>query len=280
MITETLHLWLADLQAAKQRYLRELETLPEGRLYCVHESNGRTRYYHSILDDLDERKLKGVGRNPTLKRELARKAYVTQAIKILDKDMSLLSRFITRWQPCSTQDIIASLPKSLRDIPAEEFLSKKLDATLEKLFANDEDRIQAHKTWGQKDYARSKRYPEQLVITTSFGLKVRSKAEALIAENLHDRGIPFRYEQNILVGAAVFAPDFTFEAADGSEFYLEFCGMMDNPEYVQSFLRKRTQYELANIVPWRNIIYLYTTGNTLNMQQVNSVIETQVMEWL
>ena len=123
-------------------------------------------------------------------------------------------------------------------------------------------------------------YPEGLTNTTTFGLKVRSKAESLIAEKLHEYGIPFRYEQKLYLNGQLLVPDFTFEAADGSQCYLEFCGMMDDPEYVSAYNTKCMLYEDAGIVPWRNIEYLYAAGNTLDMQIVDAVIRTQVMAWL
>ena len=103
------------------------------------------------------------------------------------------------------------------------------------------------------------------------------KAEVLIAETLYSYGIPFRYEQELEAGGATFHPDFTFEGAGGKEFYLEFCGMMDDPAYVEGHKRKRSAYEAAGIAEWDNIIYLYASGNSTDMMYVDSVVRTLVV---
>ena len=69
--------------------------------------------------------------------------------------------------------------------------------------------------------------------TTSGGIKVRSKSEALIFERLNHFGIDTRYEQILDCGDETVVPDFTFEGADGKLFHLEHMGMMDDEEYVR-----------------------------------------------
>lgn len=280
MITDTLHYWQSEFTQLRDNYEAELKVLPEGKLSCYHDNKGYTHYYQTTTDVDDERLRKGIGRNPNLLRQLARKAYLGKAIKLLNANIASLSCLQKRWKPCSPQEIIAHLPNSLRDVPADAFLCRHKDLKLCRHATSAEERIRSHITWGQQRYPQSERHLEQLTITTSFGLQMRSKAESLIAEKLHEYGIPFRYEQTIKVGIYTFAPDFTFEGADGSEFYLEFCGMMDDPTYVQNFLWKRQQYELADIVPWRNMIYIYATGNNLDMQEIDSIIQTRVIGWL
>ena len=56
--------------------------------------------------------------------------------------------------------------------------------------------------------------------------------------------------------------------------------MMDNPAYVESHKRKRGAYEAAGIAEWRNIIYLYASGNDMDMMRVDSVVRTLVVPWL
>lgn len=277
MITETLQHWNDELRATRQAYECELERLPKGSLWCSHDKKGYAHYIHAYDDEAGEPVREGIGRNKALMRRLARKMYLYKAIKMLDADIVLLERLLAKWQPCSPQAIIDSLPTSLRDVPQDYFLNRRADSAFYKLSADAKERIASHLSWGEQEYARSPYLPEGLQVTTSSGLKVRSKAESLIAEKLYEYGIPFRYEQCISVAGSVLVPDFTFQAADGSEFYLEFCGMMDNYEYVEGYYKKRQQYEVADIVPWRNIMYLYEAGNVLDMQQVKAVIETWII---
>ena len=144
----------------------------------------------------------------------------------------------------------------------------------------EDQRIRAHWAWGQQPYEASDYLPEGRTIITSRGQRMRSKAEVMIAEKLYEYGIPFRYEQEVVLDGVTLHPDFTFEGADGSEFYLEFCGMMDDERYVENHKRKVAMYQAADIVPWKNIIYVYARGNELDMRRIDSIIRTQVIAWL
>ena len=70
---------------------------------------------------------------------------------------------------------------------------------------------------------------------------------------------------------------FFFEDGNLEEFYWEFCGMMDNEEYVKRYYAKRGRYEKAGIVPWKNIIYSFARGNDIDMGYIESVIRTQII---
>ena len=75
-----------------------------------------------------------------------------------------------------------------------------------------------HIEWGNLEYVRSDFWKESLTMRTSRGLLVRSKSELLIVEMLYRYGIPFRYEQELWINGKDWAPDFTFEGADGRPF--------------------------------------------------------------
>ena len=56
--------------------------------------------------------------------------------------------------------------------------------------------------------------------------------------------------------------------------------MMDNPAYVESHKRKRAAYENAGIVEWDNIVYLYASGNDMDMMHIDSVVRTRIVPLL
>ena len=72
---------------------------------------------------------------------------------------------------------------------------------------------------------------------------VRSKSEVIIANMLHDRGIPFLYE------CPLYAPDGTFYLPDftitwqGEKWYWEHLGLMEKEEYKNHWETKREWYE-------------------------------------
>jgi len=86
-------------------------------------------------------------------------------------------------------------------------------------------------------------YEEGKVHKTLAGIMVRSKSEVIIANLLHERGIPFKYE------IPLYAPDGTFYIPDftitwnGEEWYWEHLGMLDKEEYRNHWEAKREWYK-------------------------------------
>jgi hypothetical protein len=86
-------------------------------------------------------------------------------------------------------------------------------------------------------------YAEKLIHVTRSGIKVRSKSEVIIANELDSEGIPFEYEKNLILNdGKEFIPDFT--VIKGSEIlaYWEHLGMLSNVEYCAKWEHKRSEY--------------------------------------
>lgn len=75
------------------------------------------------------------------------------------------------------------------------------------------------------------------------GDMLRSKSEVIIANLLHERGVPFRYEQPLFAGDGTLRlPDFTITWA-GKTYYWEHLGRLDLTDYVEEWNQKRAWYE-------------------------------------
>jgi exodeoxyribonuclease V alpha subunit len=75
------------------------------------------------------------------------------------------------------------------------------------------------------------------------GDMLRSKSEVIIANMLHERDVPFRYEQPLFAGDGTLKlPDFTVTWA-GKTFYWEHLGRLDLTQYAEDWKRKRAWYE-------------------------------------
>lgn len=75
------------------------------------------------------------------------------------------------------------------------------------------------------------------------GDMLRSKSEVIIANLLHERQIPFRYEQPLFAGDGTLRlPDFTI-AWRGQTFYWEHLGRLDLSDYAAEWKRKRAWYD-------------------------------------
>lgn len=75
------------------------------------------------------------------------------------------------------------------------------------------------------------------------GDMLRSKSEVIIANMLHERQIPFRYEQPLFAGDGTLRlPDFTV-TWQGKTFYWEHLGLLDMTEYAKEWQVKRAWYD-------------------------------------
>lgn len=75
------------------------------------------------------------------------------------------------------------------------------------------------------------------------GDMLRSKSEVIIANMLHERSVPFRYEQPLFAGDGTLRlPDFTITWA-GRTYYWEHLGRLDLTEYTEDWKQKRAWYE-------------------------------------
>ena len=98
--------------------------------------------------------------------------------------------------------------------------------------------------WQQAPYVHNPSYPEELIYRTHRHELVRSKNECLCANILHDEGLSYRYECELILqnGEKVY-PDFTIlSPVNRKIYYLEVCGKMDDPKYVGDYMRKIHKY--------------------------------------
>lgn len=112
--------------------------------------------------------------------------------------------------------------------------------------------------WTQEPYEQNELYSEKLIHKVCAGLKVRSKAEAMIATSLHKHKIPFRYECKLQLGEQIFYPDFTIRHPDTGEYYYwEHLGLISDLSYCQKAFSKIQTYILHDISPAHNLILTF-----------------------
>lgn len=86
-------------------------------------------------------------------------------------------------------------------------------------------------------------YEEGKVHQTLSDYMVRSKSEIIIANILHDRNIPFKYEVPLFASDGTFyLPDFTI-TWNGEKWYWEHLGLLDSEEYRNHWEAKKQWYE-------------------------------------
>lgn len=128
--------------------------------------------------------------------------------------------------------------------------------------------------WSQAPYERNPKYPENLIHKSISGNILRSKSEAIIDMLLYQSRIPYRYECLFTLNNVPFYPDFTIRhPQNGKTYYWEHFGMMDNPFYVQNYLKKMKIYLENGILPEINLITTFeTSNNPLTAEKVQEKI--------
>ena len=266
---------ISRIQDQNEILHEELKGCPKGELQCY--SNHGRKQFTQVWWNQGKRNRKYINRNKDLIRDLARKKYLNSHIEALSHNIDILSNACKELAPLDHNTFIASLPSSLAVVPREFYLvSKSLKACPDADTALKKHLAECQK-WATQPYNQSNYNPQQRKITTSQGIKVRSKSEALIADMLHDYGIPFRYEQVIRLDQTIISPDFSFLSSRGFEVYWEHAGLLDNPFYSFRHHLKMMQYETAGIYPWRDLIVTYDTDNQINMKMIKSMIHNVLL---
>lgn len=229
------------------------------------KSAGRTEFIHIYYENGMRRKKRVKEDSPEAILLVKKKCLETEA-SILDNNLKLLDSLLKGFIPTGASSIMAGLPEKLR-----EYFN--MSADMPAVYSSKEI-----EQWAKADYEQSDFMPEAKIHTTSWGLKVRSKSELLIAEKYHERGIPFRYEQVIRYGENIIVPDFTILRADLKLFYHEHCGMPGNEKYMKHHKSKLDIYESLGIVPWDNLIVTYDSkdGN-LDLRIIESEISNKLL---
>ena len=116
---------------------------------------------------------------------------------------------------------------------------------------------------------------EEKVHVSQGGLKVRSKAEAMIASCLEERQIPFRYEDQIQIGRHRALPDFTLmNPVTGEKIYWEHFGMMDDERYLEGAAEKMSMYQEGGIYLGVNLILTVESQfQPLTYQTIRGIVE-------
>lgn len=104
----------------RQNYWRELQDCPRGSLWKSN-SKGEISYFWAYRKgDIYVRRQ--ISNDPEMQRQLARKAYLSKSLKLLDRNIYQLSRALNGLEPLETGAVVARLAKAYQDLPGEYFL--------------------------------------------------------------------------------------------------------------------------------------------------------------
>ena len=282
-LREELQIIVRNLHELENNYITQLADCPPGSL-LNNRSQGTPHYYHSYYEKNGNWKRIYLPPGDPMIDTLARKEYLRLSIPAIQKNIKLLEGVLARYASLDPADIINMARRAYRLLPDQSFFTgqheNELWETVENLEVLTDEliryRCDGHRDWANEDYPKNP-YPYHGLHLTSFGLRVRSRGEIVIAEVAHSLGVPNRYDQLIVLDdGSTISPDFTFENSYYEEFYIEYCGMMDDPDYVRRHLAKRERYEKNGINEWDNIRYIYSKDDSLNATEVRHIL----LDWV
>ena len=253
------------LQNERERleFLRkELAVCPKGDLYCQ-TKNGRP-YYFLCRRQNGRLKHTGVNRKPDVLNGAIRRRLLEPEMASLQANIRVLEGVLCR---LDRFDLTSACEDLKRRFPGltDERISDALRA------ADGSD-------WAKEPYDQSDYRSEERRHVTSRGLRVRSKSEVMIAEQLYAQGLPFRYEQVITAARSVIVPDFTIRRRDGKIMYWEHEGLMSDPAYAERQYKKNKLYASVGIVPWDNLIITFDDAfGNIDMRIIGSEIANKLL---
>lgn len=134
----------------------------------------------------------------------------------------------------------------------------------------DEEKLEK---WLSKTYPPKDDYANNLIIVTDRGDMVRSKSEKMIADRLYAKGVYYKYEKPLVFnGVGRIYPDFTiYNPHNGTEYYLEHFGMVDDPKYRNDMFSRINTYRL-NQLGDRLLMTFETLEKPLDTREVDELI--------
>ena len=233
LMSERAH--LLQLMAKAQK---DYSSAPEGSLRIARATTTPNYYHRKDSSDKNGSYIKASDQD--LAKALAQKQYAATVQDISKQRIFNIDALINDYRT----NQISLIPESYN------LARRKL---IKPYLLNDEEYVQK---WLETPYISNPSYPENLIFETANGIKVRSKSEQIIAENLSRLRIPYKYEAPIYYGHnnAVY-PDFTLlNIHQRKIIYYEHFGKMDEDGYRDDFFRKLKLYNSIGVFMGKNFI--------------------------
>lgn len=241
---------------------KELAKLPEGTLQRRIRQN-RVEYYTRV----DGSQLYIPKKQYNLVNDLKRRRVLETAESIAKENIKAMERLLKEYEPLDFDKIERSLPQSYRGLEQV----RPNFAPGEKTYFGIKGQ---HFTQSENPYMR-----EKLVNSTYFGLKTRSKSEAIIAEALYRAGFSVYYEKKIILydefgNQKTAYLDFVVPLTVEYEMGWEHNGLLDDDTYFQRNMEKLRLYHLNGIYQPKNLIITADkSGGGLDNEYIECLVQ-------
>ncbi|MBR6349200.1 MAG: hypothetical protein IKR67_01510 [Lachnospiraceae bacterium] len=246
-------------QTAKRLELQKTIQIP-GRLRISSNEKG-TRYFY--VQSANERQGRYISKNNIgFASALAQKSYNEHMKDMTYNEMAFLAQMKEKYPKNTFDNYLDSLPDARQSLISPIWLS-------------DEEYT---RQWLAQKYTRKEfSQHDTAEHITNAGIRVRSKSEVMIANELDDYGLPFLVELPLyLEGLGWVNPDFTILIARLRKIYIwEHHGLLDSSDYRENFFLKKNAAYIANgFLPGKNLIQNFESQkNPLSIPVIKEIIE-------
>lgn len=229
---------LIRLNAELEQCEKIISVSPAGHLKCSRRADRRS--YYVVSSQSGRRKARYIRTGDIeLAEGLAMRDHCLRKRNILNDDLDLLKKFLNGYDPFP--DATASKQGN-----PDHLILIKDRLSFRGAFAKD---------WQTAEYAKNPVRPEGLKYRTMSGVKVRSKSEVIIADQLFGRGVPFRYESLVTINGQDLYPDFTIYNTETAEIVIwEHFGLMSDEAYRLNAFKKISAYAGGGFKLDKNLI--------------------------
>lgn len=198
-------------------------------------------------------------------KRLAQKDYDGALLKELERQLSLIEKFMQEYAKCDALKVFERLHKNRRQF------------VLPVQFSDEQYAVR----WLALPYKGKSFQEGEPEFLTSKGERVRSKSEMIIADILAKNNIPYKYEfpqQMKAAGGKLIPvyPDFTcVNLRTRQEFLWEHLGRMGDSDYSMKTVMKLRTYSKNDYIPGKNLILtMECDGIPLDRKEVEALVKT------
>ncbi|MCR4675975.1 MAG: hypothetical protein K5634_01950 [Sphaerochaetaceae bacterium] len=239
-----------------QRVEKEIEKMPEGKLWACRRGKSICFYHHNDITDTTRYLGSQISEEV---RMFAQKEFYQLSLKEYMEISRILNNTALR----------------LEKVMEEKDPMKKINPLKHEAI---DPSIMAYLTdsfWNQTNasYCDKKKMPFE----TKKGDFVRSKTEREIANDMYDKRVPYLYERKLrLHNGIIVYPDFTILRRTTGEILIwEHYGRMDDPKYAEIAIRKNDDYQYTGYKLGEGFIFTEeTSDNPLRTEKIRYMIDT------
>ena len=237
-----------------------LKSVPDGSLRIQKRQNHYQYYWRDDPKDITGKYIQK--KDYEVAVQLAQKEYDRTILNMAEKELAFIKKY----------------NRLLLDHPMERIYNqycKGRQALVTPVLSTDEQFVAE---WKSEKYVPGS-FEDPSEFYTASGIRVRSKAEVMIADMLDHYGIPYKYEHPlVLVGLGNVHPDFIcLNVAKRKEMVWEHFGMMDNIAYSNWNVKKIQYYEYNGYCAGENMIMTFETSQ---VPLSSNIIRTKIEEYL